>query len=100
MCNNRATAGIDRKQSSVDARLVYRFEALAVFSFGIYLWTGNLEMPGLCHVSRALRLVSIFMLLIFQKEDGGENLLVMCKGGKEEGNDGCAPRRGVSRAER
>lgn len=97
---HRTKAGINTTQhSSAGARLVYRYKALAVFSFGIYLWTGSLEMPVLCCVLQALRLVSIFTLLIFQKEDVGEDLLVMCKGGKEEGNDGCVPRRGVTRVE-
>lgn len=57
-------------------------------------------MPVLCRVSRALRLVSIFMLLIFGKEGGVENLSVICQGEKEERNDGCVPRRGVTRVER
>lgn len=56
-------------------------------------------MPMLCCVSQTLRLVSNFASRFLKRNnlgvrrDEGENILMMCKGAMEKGNEGYVPRR-------
>lgn len=68
LCRNRTTAGINTEVLLCRCEAsMYLYEVLAIFSYGIHLWAGRLEVPVRCCISQTLRLVPNLMLLIFRR---------------------------------